>query len=62
MSQQFPDQLKEYKKKNNIKTPELKSNKNAQKKESYSHDEIRELMGEYRPTYKRGRGGAIRQK
>ncbi|MBU8726153.1 MULTISPECIES: hypothetical protein [Bacillus] len=27
-----------------------------------SHEEIKELMGIYRPTYKRGRGGAFKSK
>ncbi|WP_144739491.1 hypothetical protein [Bacillus altitudinis] len=27
-----------------------------------SHEEIKELMGVYRPTYKRGRGGAFKSK
>ncbi len=61
MSDQLRDQLKRYKKNNGIKTPSPK-NKHHRKPENLSQNDIRELMGEHRPTYKRGPGGAIRQK
>lgn len=31
-------------------------------KENFSERDIKELMGQYEPTYKRGKGGAIRRK
>ncbi|QAS52824.1 hypothetical protein [Halobacillus litoralis] len=61
MSQQLRDQLSKYKRKNNIKTPSPKK-KRKRKSESYSQRDIEELMGINRPTYRRGRGGAIKQK
>ncbi len=61
MSEQFRDELKRYKKKNGIKTPAPKK-KLQRKPEEHTHSEIEGLMGVNRPTYKRGPGGAIRQK
>lgn len=61
MSDQFKDQLKLYKKKHGIKTLSPKEIQHR-KPENLSQNDIRELMGEHRPTYKRGPGGAIRQK
>lgn len=61
MSQQLRDQLKEYKRKNNIKTPSPKK-KRKKKTESLSQEDLEDLMGIRRPTYRRGRGGAIKQK
>jgi hypothetical protein len=43
------------------KLNELKK-QNKHKTEQYSKREILELMGVNRPTYKRGKGGAIRRK
>ncbi|WP_406945742.1 hypothetical protein ACJA3J_05700 [Halobacillus sp. SY10] len=57
MSQQLREQLKQYKRKHNIQTPHPKK-----KKEDFSTRDIEELMGMNRPTYRRGRGGAIKQK
>jgi len=61
MSDQFRDQLKRDKKKHGIKTPTPKK-KHHRKPEKYTHGEIEDLMGINRPTYKRGPGGAMRQK
>ncbi|WP_163538291.1 hypothetical protein [Gracilibacillus sp. YIM 98692] len=41
------------------KQPKQKRNK---KQEKLSQSELKELMGVNRPTYKRAKGGAIRQK
>jgi hypothetical protein len=42
----------------------MKENKkeSPKKKEQLSEKDIKELMGTNRPTYKRGKGGAIRNK
>lgn len=61
MSKQLRDQLKEYKRKNNIKTPQPKK-KRRKKTESLSQEDLEDLMGIRRPTYRRGRGGAMKQK
>jgi hypothetical protein len=40
----------------------LPKSKHKRRKEKLSHNEILELMGVHRDTYKRGRGGALRRK
>ncbi|WP_222125044.1 hypothetical protein, partial [Bacillus pumilus] len=45
------------------KRTDVPENKCAQNHtQELSHEEIKELMGIYRPTYKRGRGGAFKSK
>lgn len=45
------------------KRTDVPGNKCAQNRtQELSEKEIRELMGVYRPTYKRGRGGAFKSK
>ncbi|QWS52480.1 hypothetical protein JNUCC24_15465 [Bacillus sp. JNUCC-24] len=45
------------------KRTDVPGNKRAQNRtQELSEKEIRELMGVYRPTYKRGRGGAFKSK
>lgn len=61
MSQQFRNQLKAYKKKNGMNTPHPKSKK-QRPAEHFSQQDLEDLMGMHRPTYQRGRGGAIKQK
>ncbi|RDY70308.1 hypothetical protein DXT76_13635 [Halobacillus trueperi] len=63
MSQQLRDQLKEYKRKHNIQTPHpKKKTSKKKKKERLSHREVENLMGMNRPTYRRGKGGAMKQR
>ena len=62
MSQQLRDQLKAYKRKNNIKTPHPEPPKRRRKKESLSQRDLEDLMGTRRQVLKRGKGGAFRQK
>ncbi len=62
MSDQFRKQLEEYKKKNDIKTPNPKKKKRKPKTEKFSQKEIKSLMGIDRPTYRRGKGGSIKQR
>ncbi|QAS52394.1 hypothetical protein [Halobacillus litoralis] len=62
MSQQLRDQLKRYKRKNNIQTPHPKKNTPKKKKERMSHRDVEDLMGVNRPTYRRGKGGAMKQR
>ena len=61
MSQQLRDQLKAYKRKNNIKTPHPDP-KRKKKTESLSQRDLEDLMGMNRQTLKRGRGGAYKRK
>lgn len=44
-----------------VNVPEKTNNKTVQK-EKLSTKDIKELMGQYQPTYRRSKGGAIRQK
>jgi len=61
MSDQFRNQLEAYKKKNGIKTPTPKK-KRKRKTEKLSQNDIKGLMGMDRPTYRRGKGGSIKQR
>jgi len=61
MSQQLREQLKSYKRRNSIKTPNP-STKEEPRPESFSTKDIEELMGVNRPTFKRTKGGALKQK
>ncbi|WP_282067005.1 hypothetical protein [Bacillus pumilus] len=45
------------------KRTDVPKNKRAQNHtQELSYEEIKELMGVYRPTYKRSRGGALKSK
>ncbi|WP_368004419.1 hypothetical protein MHI58_09010 [Bacillus sp. FSL K6-2869] len=45
------------------KRTDVPKNKCAQNRtQELSYEEIKELMGVYRPTYKRSRGGALKSK
>lgn len=44
------------------RTDVLKNKCTRNRTQELSEKEIRELMGVYRPTYKRGRGGAFKSK
>jgi len=61
MSDQFRDQLRHYKKKKGIKTPSPKK-KQHRKPEKLSQNDIKDLMGMDRPTYRRGKGGSMKQR
>jgi len=61
MSQQFREQLKSYKRRNRIETPNP-STRNRHRPEKFSNRDIEELMGINRPTFKRTKGGALKQK
>jgi cytochrome c553 len=62
------EQLHKWNKKNNVlkeqkkKKRKKKAFRPKQYKEKLSDRDLQELMGIYRPTYSRGRGGAYRQK
>lgn len=57
------DELKQWANKNNFKHSEKKPNVQVKKKkEKLSTRDLEELMGTRKPVYKRGKGGAVRQK
>jgi len=64
MSEQLRKQLRDWKKKNMRGSGKSKSKQNKGKRsgKDMSTRDIEELMGMNRPTYKRGKGGAYRQK
>ncbi|MGE8207824.1 hypothetical protein ACQKP0_25490 [Heyndrickxia sp. NPDC080065] len=62
MNKDLRDQLKQWEKqhKEMIRKGRRKSRK--RKNEALSEDEIKDLMGMNMPTYRRGKGGAIRRR
>jgi hypothetical protein len=61
MSEQLKQQLTKWAKKNGMQLNNKESKKKL-KSEMLSQADIEELMGIYRPIYKRGKGGAYKQK
>lgn len=56
---EFKKQLKQWSKENGFPQPNEYNNK---KKELLSQNELDELMGIHKPVYRRGKGGAFKQK
>ncbi|WHY76242.1 hypothetical protein QNH20_19245 [Neobacillus sp. WH10] len=56
--------LKKSSKKNNMKLPQekLQSEPKPKETENLSANDIKELMGMNMPTYRRGKGGSMRQR
>lgn len=51
-----------YKSMSTKRTDVLENRRTRNRTQELSERELRELMGIYRPTYKRGRGGAFKSK
>ncbi len=60
MSEQFKQQINKWTKRYGMKSK--KKGKSNPKSEKLTQSDLDELMGINRPTYKRGKGGAYKQK
>lgn len=60
---EFKKQLKDWSEQNGIEVDPVKEAAPGKKRtESFSRRDWEELMGRNKPTYKRGRGGTIKQR
>ena len=62
MNKSFKEQLNQWEKQHKDLIRKERETNRRRKLESLSDDEIKDLMGVNRDTYRRGRGGAIRRK
>ncbi|AWP37785.1 hypothetical protein DXF96_00220 [Heyndrickxia coagulans] len=56
------DELKKWKKNNKPRKNKARGRPRKRKSEHLSEREIKDLMGYYEPVFRRGKGGALRQR